>query len=214
MIVAIDGPAGVGKSTVSAMIAKEFGFRYINSGNFYRAVTYAVLKENLSPGDCKQVITLLPIPKLTVSGLEFLYEGEIINRYLRRDDIDRHVAVISSYPVIREYVNQLIKKQAENSNVVCEGRDMSTVVFPDADIKIYLDASSDVRARRREKQGTSGLDYKALKKALEKRDETDRNKAVGRLELKEGSQYIDTSGLTIEQVCEKVFTIIKTAKCS
>lgn len=204
MIVAIDGPAGVGKSTIAREIARRSSFLYISSGNFYRAVALFALEQGLDKGDEKDVVTL-------ASSMEFRLEGERlcigtrdVEDLLHSDAVDRSVAGLSAIVPLRDVVNKALRRAVENIDVVLEGRDISTVVFPDAEVKIFLDASVETRAMRRFKQGTSQLSYEEIVESIRERDHIDRNKAVGALKIADEAEYIDSSHLTIDQVCEKV----------
>ncbi len=208
MVVAIDGPAGTGKSSVSSAVAEKTGFSYLNSGKFYRAITWKAYRTGR---DLERLEDLLEIARninIDVRTDAFLVDGEPRDEELHAPEIDARVAPVSSFPAIRSEVNRRLKEIAGNSSVVVEGRDMSTVVFPDAELKIYLDADPAERARRRyEQQGSTG-DPAELEKAIRERDELDRAKETGRLARAEDAIYLDTTHLTLEQVCEKVIAII------
>ncbi|HDQ13748.1 MAG TPA: (d)CMP kinase, partial [Sediminispirochaeta sp.] len=144
---------------------------------------------------------------------KLLLNGRPVEEELHTDEVDRWVAQVSSLIPVREIVNRWLRQLALQRNSVVEGRDISTVVFPDAEVKIFLDASVETRAKRRYHQGTSSLSIEDIVDSIRRRDELDRKKAVGRLEIAEDAIYLDTSGLTIDQVCEKVVDKIpKTAK--
>lgn len=214
MIVALDGPAGVGKSTVAKCIALKSNLHYINSGNFYRGITYFILQRNISLSNKEEIISL-------ARSLDFNYKGDrlVINDFeiedkLHNDKIDTVVAPVSSIVEIRNIVNNALHKTTKNIDVIVEGRDITTVVFPDADIKIYLDASVKTRAKRRWSQGVSTLSLTEIEKSLKIRDTIDKNKEEGSLEISADALYFDTSDLTIEQVCEKVFEIINNSNTS
>ncbi len=209
MIVAIDGPAGVGKSTITSLIAKKTGLLYVNSGNFYRAVTFFILKRGLSLTDEQEIInTAEKLDFKLVNGRLFV-EGLDLDDELHTDIIDSHVAAVSSIIGVRNVVNNALHTTTKNLDIIVEGRDITTVVFPHADIKIYLDASVETRAKRRWSQGISDLSFKEIKEAIKKRDDIDKNKKEGSLKISSDALYLDTSDLTIDQVCEKVVGIIK-----
>ncbi len=204
MIVAVDGPAGVGKSTVSKCVSKKTGFVYINSGNFYRAITKAILDRGMEKEGKEIIVTIAEECRVNlVDGRVFL-DNRDVDDLLHSDEIDKYVAVHSSIPEIREIVNKKLRQAVKDKNAIVEGRDIGTVVFPDAEVKIFLQANLEIRAKRRYLQGTSDLSFDDLKKSIKERDEIDSKKAFGKLEKAEGSILIDTSHLTIEQVCERV----------
>jgi len=226
MRVAIDGPAGCGKSTIARMIADNFGFLYINSGNLYRAVTYLALQEKISWQDSPAMIALVQrhhfdyLPDGSVD-----IDGERLAGELRTSEVDAIVSQVSAITEIRAEVNSIIRSISEGKDVVSEGRDITTVVFPDAEVKLYLDATPQVRAERRFREvlalqaaggagGLSGISPKTvsieeIRKNIEMRDKLDAEKAVGALKIAKDAVYLDTSDLTIQQVYEKVYKILR-----
>jgi cytidylate kinase len=212
MVVAIDGPAGVGKSTIAKMIAQSCNFYYLNSGSFYRAYTFLHIQEGKDPMDFPSVLETARLHVLAVDGGRICVEGEDIEDKLHTSEVDRFVAKISAYPPLREHVNEQLRRISKDMDVVVEGRDVTTVVFPDADLKCYFDAKPEVRAERRFKQHPDGPDYETVLKEIQERDHIDRTKPVGALQVADGALYIDTSHLTMVQVCEKVLSAIFTLK--
>lgn len=204
MIVAMDGPAGVGKSTVAKNIAHQLGIAYINSGNFYRAITYAHLKQKKDPASNEAVINTAKNIDLTLKDGRLHLDGEDIEDNLHSDSVDSYVAQHSANVEVRHIVNCHIRALTINIDAVIEGRDIGTVVYPDATCKVYLDASVQIRAERRFNQGTSEKTVEELKKNIRMRDEIDMNKEEGSLKVAEDAFYLDTSLLTIDAVCEKV----------
>jgi cytidylate kinase len=204
MVVAIDGPAGVGKSTVSRKCAETAGFLYINSGSFYRAITLAVLDRNASPEEPEAVLTAARSCRLDVKEGRLLLDGKDVEDRLHSDSVDTWVAAHSSLPEVRAIVNGRLHEIAAERDVVVEGRDIGTVVFPAAEVKVFLDADVSTRAGRRHEQGTSTLTLAEIEKSIQERDLVDRNKPTGRLVAAADSLRIDTSLLTIDQVCERV----------
>jgi small subunit ribosomal protein S1 len=209
MVVAIDGPAGVGKSTVARLIADRTGFFYLNSGNFYRGITFAVAEAGIDPGDTEAVIRLAKESRLRLEGDRLFLGDRDIDDLLHTDRIDRLVAQISSIPAVRDVVNERLRSVASERDIVVEGRDITTVVFPEADLKFYFDASAETRALRRFSQGTSNLSLDEIAEGIRKRDSIDRSKPVGNLTIAKDAIYLDTSDLTIDQVCEKVVANIR-----
>lgn len=209
MVVAIDGPAGSGKSTVARVVAERAGFIYLNSGLFYRAITLSVLASTADPGSPPAVISAARRADLRLANGKIALGEKEVESLLHTDAIDEWVAHHSAIPEVRDVVNQRLRQAVRGLDAVVEGRDITTVVFPDAEIKIYLDASIGVRAKRRHDQGVSTLSLSELEKRIAERDKVDRNKPVGALRISTAALYLDTSDLTIEQVCEKVLEKIR-----
>ena len=201
MVIAIDGPAGTGKSTVAALIAKKLDIIFLNIGSFYRALTLALLESNVDINDSNDVIEFCKKQKLDYVNSRLILNGIDVEDRLHEDKVSAHVSPVSSIPEVRHIVNDRLHEIVKSLSIVCEGRDMTTVVFPDADYKFYLDASIDVQALRRYKQGVSSLSLEEIKNAIIKRDELDKNKPEGSLKIAPDAVYIDTSDLTIEDVC-------------
>jgi small subunit ribosomal protein S1 len=208
MVVAIDGPAGVGKSTIASCVAKRLGFLYVNSGNFYRAITWKALEQGILPQQEQEAIEVALHTEFDLVNGVLLVDGVNREAELHSDRVDQYVAPFSSILPIRQRVNECLRKLAQDRDLVVEGRDIGTVVFPQAEVKVYLDASVETRAKRRLAQGTSSLPYEELVQSIAIRDALDRQKKEGALRIAEDAFYIDTSDLTIEQVCEKVVAII------
>lgn len=208
MVVAIDGPAGTGKSTVSRLVAQRTDFFYLNSGRFYRAITWKALARRVTRSEAEALISIASDIDIDIDGDRFLVDGVERTTELHTAAIDDAVAEVSSIPEVRNRVNERLKRIAGERDIVVEGRDMSTVVFPDAEVKVFLDASPHVRARRRYDQlgGQGGIE--AIQRAIEERDRIDRTKPMGRLKQSKEALYIDTTDLTIDQVCAKVVAII------
>lgn len=208
MVVAIDGPAGTGKSSVGTQLAQKTGFFYINSGRFYRAITWKVLQQGKSLENPQAIIATAADIAIEVEGDRFLVDGKERAKELHTPEVDNQVAGVSAIPEVRIAVNARIKRIAGTRDIIVEGRDMSTVVFPNADVKVYLDAEPAIRARRRADQIGPGADFAGILSAIQERDQIDRSKAVGTLKQSEDAVYLDTTDLTLNQVCEKVIDII------
>ena len=202
MIVAIDGPAGTGKSTVAKIIADRLGITFLNSGAFYRAVTLYLVRNAIPYSHPDEVVKIASGLDMDYVNSHLILNGEDVEPFLHTDTVDAHAAQVSAIVPLRHIVNEKLRKITEKLSVVCEGRDITTVVFPNAEYKFYLDASLDVQAERRFKQGVSNLSLEEIKESIRKRDEMDKNKAEGSLKIAPDAMYIDTSHLTIEQVCE------------
>jgi cytidylate kinase len=204
MVVAIDGPAGVGKSTVARKSAEAVGFLYVSSGSFYRAITLAVLDAAAAPDDPAAVIAVARACRLELRNGHLDLNGRNVEDRINSDAVDAWVAPLSAIPQVREIVNRRLREIAARGDVVVEGRDIGTVVFPGAEVKVFLDADVTTRAARRHEQGTRALPLAEIQKTIAERDLTDRNKPAGRLAAAADALHIDTSLLTIDQVCERV----------
>ena len=209
MVVAIDGPAGTGKSTVAHRVAEELNLTFLNSGSFYRALTLAAIDAGVSLDDADAVLELAKKQKLDYVDAHLILNGKDVDDQLHQDKVDANVSKVSSIVPLRHLVNDRMREIVKSLNIICEGRDMTTVVFPQAEYKFYLDASIDVQAQRRFDQGCSGLTLEEVKAAIIKRDEMDKNKAEGALKRADDAQYIDTSDLTIDDVCAIIVAKIK-----
>ena len=209
MVVAIDGPAGTGKSTVAHRVAEELNLTFLNSGSFYRALTLAAIDAGVSVDDADAVLELARKQKLDYVDAHLILNGKDVDDQLHQDKVDANVSKVSSIIPLRHLVNDRMREIVKSLNIICEGRDMTTVVFPQAEYKFYLDASIDVQAQRRFDQGCSGLTLEEVKAAIIKRDEMDKNKAEGALKRADDAQYIDTSDLTIDDVCAIIVGKIK-----
>ncbi len=208
MIIAIDGPAGTGKSTIAACIAEKLHVTYLNSGSFYRALTLALLESGADISDENAVVTFCSGQKLEYVDSRLILNGRDVESRLHEDQVSAHAAQVSAIPEVRHLVNARMREITNSLSIVCEGRDMTTVVFPNAGYKFYLDASPDVQAERRYRQGVSSLSLEEIKEAIRQRDEIDKNKKEGALKVAPDAFYIDTSALTIEQVCEIILNKI------
>lgn len=223
MVVAIDGPAGAGKSTIAKKIAQDLNLTFLNSGSFYRAITLSVLQNgigitsgagqvdgvaNLASGasapkivDENAIIEHAKTLSIDYQKSHLILNGVDVEDLLHTDAVDSLVSQVSSIIQIRHIVNDKIRLLTNKLDIVCEGRDMTTVVFPDAEYKFYLDASLEAQAKRRFNQGVSNLTLEEIMATIKERDERDKKKAEGALKIASDACYVDTSDLTIEQVC-------------
>ncbi|MBQ5471851.1 MAG: 30S ribosomal protein S1 [Treponema sp.] len=201
MVIAMDGPAGTGKSTIAALIAKKLKITNLNSGSFYRALTLAMLDAGINLENKQEVLDFCKKQKLDYKNSHLVLNGKDVEDLLHQDRVSAQVAQVSAIVEIRHLVNARLREITKSLDIVCEGRDMTTVVFPDAECKFYLDASLDVQAQRRFDQGVSNMTLEEIKEAIKKRDEIDKNKAEGALKIAPDATYIDTSNLTIDSVC-------------
>ena len=209
MIIAIDGPAGTGKSTIANIIADKLNITFLNSGGFYRTLTMALLDAGIDITNEAVVLDFCKKQKIEYTKeSHFILNGTDVTAHLHDDRVTANTSQVSSIVEVRHLVNDLMRKITASLSIVCEGRDMTTVVFPDAEYKIYLDASAEVRAKRRFDQGVSDMTLEQIKESIIKRDEMDKNKKEGSLKIAEDAIYIDTSDLTIDKVCEIILNKI------
>ena len=209
MIVAMDGPAGCGKSTIASLLSERLGFIYINSGNIYRALTFAAIKKGLGLEDESELLKTASTVSVDYDpDGSILLDGTRLTTELRSAEVEAIVAQVSAIPEIRVIVNQIVRRLAMGKDVVVEGRDMTTVVFPHAKLKFFIDASVEERAKRRFAQASSSMSYEEILDNIRMRDAIDRNKKIGALKIAPDALYLDTSGLTIEAVYEKVYSKI------
>ena len=202
MIIAIDGPAGTGKSTIASILAEKHNLTFLNSGGFYRTLTLAVLQAGIDYKDEKATLEFCKKQKIEYTKeSHFILNGTDVTAHLHDDEVTANASQVSAIVEIRHLVNDLMREITKSLSIVCEGRDMTTVVFPNAEVKVYLDASAEVRAKRRFDQGVSNMTLEEIKAAIEKRDEMDKNKKEGSLKIAPDALYIDTSNLTIDNVC-------------
>ncbi len=210
MVVAIDGPSGTGKSTVAKLIAEKLEIAFLNSGSFYRASTLAVLRNNIEITDEDKILHLIQNATLDYVNEHVVLDGEDVEHLLHSSSIDLNASKISCIVSLRHLINEKLREITKKIDFVCEGRDMTTVVFPSAEYKFYLDASVDEQAKRRFNQRPDGKTLEEIKQSIIERDEIDKNKAEGSLKIAKDAQYIDTTYLTIEQVCDIILNKINT----
>ena len=211
-IVAIDGPAGSGKGTVAKILAQECNLTYIDTGAMYRAIAYASLENNIDITEEDKIVELAKNSKIDfIDGKTYL-NGKDISKEIRTMEVTRIVSPISSIVKLREILVDMQREMAGNLDVIMEGRDITTVVFPNATYKFYLDATLDERANRRYKENKEkGMEVtlEEIKENISKRDYNDMHKEVGSLTRTEDAIYIDSTNLTIDEVVEKMKNIIE-----
>ena len=208
MIVAIDGPAGSGKSTIAKLISEKFEFFNLNSGEFYRAFAYEHLQKGRSLESKSDIDESLKDIVLSLNGDDILINGKKVEKtLLHTKDVDNASSILSVEIPVRMRVNELLRESIKGRNIVCEGRDITSVVFPNAELKIYLDANLEERAKRRATERGENQGEIAL--SLKERDERDINKTFGGLKKVEDATVIDTTYLTINEVFNKISTMVE-----
>jgi len=217
IVVAIDGPAGTGKSSVARGLARALKARYLDTGAMYRIVTLAVLRAGVDPTDADAVESIASGVQLSVGydpgGDRCYLDGEDVSAEIRGDEVTRAVSAVSSVPAVRIRLVALQRQLAEwPGNVVVEGRDIGTVVLPDAPVKIFLTASAETRARRRNDQNVaSGLadDYDGVLNDVRRRDHLDSTRAVSPLRAAADAVIVDTGEMTEAQVIARLLELVK-----
>ena len=215
-IVGIDGPAGSGKGTVTKKIANILGLTNIDTGSTYRCVALEVLNKNISLDDKEKIIDIAKNIKIDIKSLpdgdKIFLNGKEVTKEIRSKEVTKIVSPVSSIKEVRFEMVKLQRKLAEGKNVIMEGRDICTYVFPNADVKIYLDASVEERAKRRYKENQEKnieMTYEEVYENIKKRDENDKAKEIGALKITADSIVVDTTNLSIDEVVEKIIDIIK-----
>ncbi len=214
MIIAIDGPSGTGKSTTAKLLAAKLNLLYIDSGSFYRTITYLVIKNNIKPNDIKKIDEIAKRCDITFKDEEIFLNNENITAQIRGLDVTNRVSSVSKIKSIRAIVNEKLRKYASEQGVVIDGRDIGTVVFPNADYKFYLTCDIKTRAHRR-KQDFLDLGQKiSLDKIileLKKRDEIDMKRQDAPLKKAEDADEINTTNMIIEEQVDCLYKKILTA---
>ena len=214
--IAIDGPAGAGKSSISKVVANELGYLYIDTGDMYRGVTWAVLDSHVNVKNQKDVEALLPSLDLTLeptaNACKVFVKGQDVTDLIRQQQINENVSTIASYKGVREYLVERHQAMASVGGVILDGRDIGSVVLPNAELKIYLTASVDARAKRRwlEVQGTSNeQSLEDIKNNVESRDEMDKNRDESPLVCVDDAIVVDSSNMTFDETVEHILHLVQ-----
>lgn len=212
-VITIDGPSGAGKSTVSQMIAKRLGYRYLDTGALYRAVAWKVRDENAVPEDGEKLRTILDSTDITFEGNRVFVNGRDVSTQIREQEISELSSRVSAIPMVREHLFTMQRELGLQGRIVIEGRDIGTAILPDAENKFFLDASIEERAKRRYEEfrgEASDISLNDTKKALNKRDKRDSTRQSAPLKRSEHMVYIDTSNLSLEEVVSRIMEALKT----
>ena len=214
--IAIDGPAGAGKSTIARRIARELSYIYVDTGAMYRAMAYYFLQHNIQGDDETAIAQACPDVDVTIAyengEQQVLLNGSNVTAFLRTEEVGNMASATSIYPGVRRQLTALQKEMAANQDVVMDGRDIGTAVLPDAQLKIYLTASSHVRAvRRYEELKAKGIegDLAVIEADIIERDQRDMNREISPLRRAEDAVEVDSSNMTIEEVVETVQRLCK-----
>ena len=211
-VIAIDGPAGAGKSTIAKKLAECIGYTYIDSGAMYRAVTLKVLREDIPIGETYSIIRLAGETDIDFRNNSIYIDGRLADTEIREEAVNKNVSYIASIPEVRRLMVDLQRKISKNNNVVMDGRDVGTVIFPEAGFKFFITASVEERAERRYKElRLKGYEAELqdIKVQIEKRDHIDSTRADSPLVAAADAIVIDTTGKGIEEVLEEVIYYIE-----
>ena len=214
--IAIDGPAGAGKSTIAKRLAAMLQYVYVDTGAMYRAMAYYFLQKNIAGEDEKEIENETPNAEVSIvykdGEQQVLLNGENVNAFLRLEEVGKMASKISVYPVVRKKLTELQKELAKKENVIMDGRDIGTAVLPNAQVKIYLTASSAARAKRRFDELTAKgekPDLAVIEKDILERDERDMTREMSPLKQADDAILVDSSDMGIEEVVTKIYDIVK-----
>ena len=215
-VVAIDGPAGTGKGTVTKIVAEKLNLIYIDTGAMYRAVTLKALKNNIMPDETEKIEEILKDISITLdrqdSKQTVLLDGEDVTEKIRTTQVDNYVAKFAAVKQVRDKMTPLQREMKSQGNIIMEGRDIGTTVFPDAEVKIYLDATVEERANRRYKQNVeNGIEcsYEEILEGIKERHVLETTRRIAPLRQADDAVYLDSTELSIDEVVEKIISIIK-----
>lgn len=216
MIIAIDGPAGAGKSTIAKLIAKQLGLVYIDTGAMYRAVGLKAKRNNIACSEQEKIAEMLKNTEVELkneNGATAVYlDGENVSTEIRLPEISRMASDISAVPVVRYAMVEMQRSMANKTDTILDGRDIGTFVLPNADVKIFLTASVEERAERRYKELIArgeNVKKEDVRSDIEKRDYNDSHRALAPLKKADDATEVDTTGMTIDQVCEKIISLVR-----
>ena len=218
--VAVDGPAGSGKSTITKMVAKSLGFNYVDTGAMYRALTYNFLSnglDELEEEEIKELLSKTDFKVEYVDGVQYVYVNDVeVSDKIRTAEVSKFTSLFAKSPAVRDFLIDTQRNLANTNNIIMDGRDIASVVLPNADVKIFLTASVEERARRRvldfERQGIENVDFEKVKENIKARDWQDENRDIAPLIKVESATLIDTTSLTINEVVEKMTELVKSVE--
>ena len=219
MNIAIDGPAGAGKSTIAKRLAKKLGFIYVDPGAMYRAMAYYFLQHNIDAKDEKAIAAACPDVDVTITyengEQQVLLNGENVNGVIRNEEVGNMASSTSVYPVVRKKLVELQRQLAKSADVIMDGRDIGTCVLPDAQVKIYLTASSATRAKRRYDELTEkgvSCDLAEIEKDIIDRDYRDMHRETSPLRQAEDAVLVDSSEMNIDEVVDAIYQVYSEAR--
>ena len=215
--VAVDGPAGSGKSTITKMVAQKLGFNYVDTGAMYRALTYNFLSNDLKEleeNKIKELLEDLDFRVEYVDGVQYVYVNDVeVSDKIRTAEVSQYTSLFAKSPAVREFLIDTQRNLAHTNNIIMDGRDIASVVLPNADVKIFLTASVEERARRRvldfERQGLENVDFEKVKEDIKSRDWQDENRDIAPLVKVDSATLLDTTSMTIDEVVDKMTELVK-----
>ena len=218
--VAVDGPAGSGKSTITKMVAKSLGFNYVDTGAMYRALTYNFLSNGLDELEEEKIKELLSKTEFRVKyvdRIQYVYINDVeVSDKIRTAEVSKYTSLFAKSPAVRDFLIETQRNLANTNNIIMDGRDIASVVLPNADVKIFLTASVEERARRRvldfESQGIENVDFEKVKEDIKARDWQDENRDIAPLVKVDSATLLDTTSLTIDEVVDKMTELIKSVE--
>ena len=215
--VAVDGPAGSGKSTITKMVAEKLGFNYVDTGAMYRALTYNFLSNDLKEleeNKIKELLEDLDFRVEYVDGVQYVYVNDVeVSDKIRTAEVSKYTSLFAKSPAVREFLIDTQRNLAHTNNIIMDGRDIDSVVLPNADVKLFLTASAEERARRRvldfERQGLENVDFEKVKEDIKARDWQDENRDIAPLVKVDSATLVDTTSMTIDEVVDKMTELVK-----
>lgn len=213
--IAIDGPAGAGKSSIARAAAAQLGFIYVDTGALYRTVALGALSRGLKPEETDAIVALLPELEVAMDFVDgeqrVLLNGEDVSEAIRQPEVSAAASTVSAIPAVRQFLFDLQQNMAKEHNVLMDGRDIGTVVLPDAQLKIFLTASPEERARRRYEQikDTSDVTYEEILRDINQRDYQDTHRDIAPLKQADDAVYLDTTNMSFDEVVAEILSLTK-----
>lgn len=213
--ITIDGPAGAGKSTIAKLIAEKLNIDYIDTGAMYRALTWKAIQEKIDLRDRDSIARMCKNLNIEYREGKFYIDGLDTSKYIRSEKITENTSFVASIEEVRDFLREFQRKISKEKSIVMEGRDIGSVVLPDAKYKFYLDATIEERAKRRYlelKEKSPDIDFEKIKKSIIERDRKDTSRGLCPLVIPEGAYIIDSTNKTVEEVAEEIIRIVKEGK--
>ena len=215
--IAIDGPGGAGKSTIAKLVGDKLGLEYIDTGAMYRALTYNFLSNDLKEleeNKIKKLLEDLDFRVKYIDGVQYVYVNDVeVSDKIRTAEVSKYTSLFAKSPAVREFLIDTQRNLAHTNNIIMDGRDIASVVLPNADVKIFLTASVEERARRRvldfERQGLENVDFEKVKEDIKARDWQDENRDIAPLVKVDSATLVDTTSMTIDEVVDKMTELVK-----